>query len=181
MGSLSPSPRTRPTSTEAPSLAARILLRVVLVASLSPALGCDDKPAPHPEPVAAPAPKPRPTVIFETAKGPVPVVVDVADTDAKRTRGLMYVESLERGRGMVFLMPSERIQTFWMKNTLIPLDMIFVDSKMKVVGVVAQAEPRTLVPRSVDLPSRYVVEVKGGYAAEVGITAGVAVRFEHIL
>ena len=129
----------------------------------------------------APAPAPRqPTVVFLTDKGEVPVRVDVARTPSQREQGLMWVEHLEEGRGMIFLMGPERILTFWMKNTYIPLDMIFLDAGKVVVGVVENAEPLTLSPRHVAVPSAYVVEVNGGWTHKVGIKAGVKARFEGV-
>lgn len=121
-----------------------------------------------------------PRVIFATGVGDVPVEVEVAETEDARRKGLMFRESLAPGKGMVFLMGVDKVQTFWMRNTMIPLDMIFVDKSMHVVGVAAQAEPLTETPRFVNAPSRYVVEVPGGWAARVGIATGDPVRFERV-
>lgn len=133
-----------------------------------------------PDAVAVPPPKRVPTVVFITDKGEVPVLVDIAKTPTQREQGLMWVEHMADNRGMVFLMGPERILSFWMKNTYIPLDMIFVNTKMEVVGVVANAEPHTLDPRRVDAPSSYVVEVNAGWAERNGVRAGTKVRFEAI-
>jgi uncharacterized membrane protein (UPF0127 family) len=67
-----------------------------------------------------------------------------------------------------------------MKDTLIPLDMIFIRADMTVAGVVEGAEPLTLGSRSVDAPSRYVVEVNGGWSRAHGVTEGTQVRFEGV-
>lgn len=109
-------------------------------------------------------------------KGPLHVSVRLARTAAEIQRGLMYVDQLPRGKGMLFLMPREEIQYFWMKNTLIPLDMIFINEKMKIVGIVERAEPLTTTTRTVGKPSRYVLELRGGYSAEEGIKVGQSVR-----
>lgn len=124
--------------------------------------------------------EPPARVIFATRTGEVAVEVEVAATDEARRKGLMFRKSLAPGKGMLFLMGVDRVQSFWMRNTVIALDMIFVDRSMRVVGVAAEAEPLTETPRFVAAPSRYVVEVPGGYAARAGIATGDAVRFERV-
>src|SRR5262249_641458 len=69
------------------------------------------------------------------------ITVEIADTGALRTRGLMWRTELPEGTGMLFIFPSEVVQSFWMRNTLIPLDMLFIDKRGRVVGVVQAAEP----------------------------------------
>lgn len=125
-------------------------------------------------------PGPQARVIFVTQTGEVPVEVEVAATNDARRAGLMFRKSLAPGKGMIFLMDTERVQAFWMHNTLIALDMIFVDHDKRVVGIVAQAEPQTDVRRSVEEPSLYVIEVPGGWAARAGIATGDVVRFDHV-
>lgn len=107
-------------------------------------------------------------------------LVEVADTSAKRELGLMYRRDLPSDRGMIFLFPQEVEQTFWMKNTPIPLDMIFIDSERRIVGIVEQAAPFSLEPRSVGRPSQFVLEINGGLSKRYGIKAGDSVRFRHI-
>jgi uncharacterized protein len=119
-----------------------------------------------------------PRVIFEPAgREPAAVTVEIARTPAAIQRGLMYREHLPLDHGMLFIFPDEEIRTFWMKNTLIPLDMIFVSADRTVVGIVERAEPRTTTGRRVDAPSQYVVEVNGGWASAHGVEAGTPVRF----
>ena len=79
---------------------------------------------------------------------------------------------------MIFIFPVESEQSFWMKNTPIPLDMIFINRDRKIVGIVEQATPFSLDPRSVGAPSQYVLEIGGGLAKRNGIEAGDGVRFE---
>jgi uncharacterized membrane protein (UPF0127 family) len=81
---------------------------------------------------------------------------------------------------MLFLFADTAERSFWMKSTLIPLDMVFVDEGGTIVGIVERAEPRTLTPRTVGKPSRYVLEVNGGWAASHGVRAGDRVRFENV-
>jgi uncharacterized membrane protein (UPF0127 family) len=78
---------------------------------------------------------------------------------------------------MLFVFDETENHTFWMRNTLIPLDMIFLGDDRAVVGVIANATPRTDTARTVKKPSRYVVEVGGGEAAAHGIAAGTRTTF----
>ena len=112
------------------------------------------------------------TVVLETPpRAPITLKVEVAGTDAQRQMGLMFRESLGEDEGMLFLFSTERHNSFWMHNTLIPLDMFFVDADWNVVGIVEQATPQTDDPRNVPLMSQYVLEVNGGFAKRHGISA----------
>jgi uncharacterized membrane protein (UPF0127 family) len=106
------------------------------------------------------------------------VNVQIARTPAERARGLMYVQNLPMDDGMIFIFTEDDDHSFWMKNTLIYLDMIFISSDLEVVGVVENAEPLTLGPRGVGKLSRYVLEVNGGWSAAQKVAAGTKVRFE---
>ena len=117
-----------------------------------------------------------PQVVFETRGGAVYVDVEVARAPEELQRGLMYRRELAPGTGMIFLMPNEAPQRFWMKNTYISLDMIFVNGAREVVGIVANTEPLSLETRGVDAPSRFVVEVPGGFAEASGIAVGDRMR-----
>lgn len=124
---------------------------------------------------------PRAKVILVDAFGaPHGVQVEVAHTADTRERGLMWRESLAPGEGMLFLFPSEVVQSFWMRNTLIHLDILFINEAMQVVGIVGNAEPLTRTGRSVGIPSRYVLEVPGGWTRDKGIVTGSRVRFEGV-
>lgn len=142
----------------------------------------DDKGAAVTDPTAEkyPAPKlPEARVLLSDAYGGQHrVEVEVAHTGPSRERGLMWRTSLAEGRGMLFLFPRQEEHSFWMRNTLIPLDMLFIDRDKKVVGIVERAEPKTLVSRAVGAPSQFVLEVPGGYCEKAGIRAGSAVIFE---
>ena len=81
---------------------------------------------------------------------------------------------------MIFLFPQAGEYPFWMKNTLIPLDMIFIAKDLTIAGIVENAEPRTETLREVAAPSLYVLEVNGGYSAAHKLTAGAKVRFDGI-
>jgi uncharacterized membrane protein (UPF0127 family) len=123
----------------------------------------------------------EPTVLLRPEGRPeVSVRVELARTAEERARGLMFREHLDSDAGMLFLYDGEDIRRFWMRNTLIPLDMIFISADLRVAGVVENAEPQTDTPRQVDQPSQYVLEVNGGFAAAHGITAGTPVELRGI-
>jgi uncharacterized membrane protein (UPF0127 family) len=108
------------------------------------------------------------------------VEVEIAATHGARSRGMMWRKSLEDGKGMLFVFPVEESHGFWMQNTLISLDMIFISKDLKVVGIVHSAEPRSLVSRSGPTPSLYVLEVPGGWASRQSIKIGTEAVFEGV-
>ena len=108
------------------------------------------------------------------------VSLEVAATPAERERGLMYRSSLAEGRGMLFVFDEDGNHGFWMKNTLIPLDMLFIARDGTVVGVHANATPLSTANISVGKSSRYVLEVPGGWAARHGIAAGARVELRGV-
>lgn len=126
-------------------------------------------------------PLPKAQVILEDAFGGKHLVeVEVAADEPSRTRGMMWRTSLDPGKGMLFVFGTERVQSFWMRNTLIPLDMLFINAEGVVVGIVHDAAPRTLTSRSVGIPSKYVLEVPGGWAERHGIREGSRVEFRGL-
>jgi uncharacterized membrane protein (UPF0127 family) len=102
----------------------------------------------------------------------VTVRAEVVRTEADRARGLMFRRELAPDAGMLFVMPADDRWKFWMKNTLLPLDMLFADGAGQVLGVVANARPMDESPLGVDAPSRYVLEVNAHFAREHGLGAG---------
>ncbi len=126
-------------------------------------------------------PLPRGKVVLEDAFGARHVVdVEIAATAESRARGLMWRTSLDAGKGMLFVFPVEDHLGFWMKNTLIPLDMIFIGADRRIVGIVKNAEPKTLTSRSVGRPSKYVLEVPGGWSDRIGLKVGAVVQLEGV-
>jgi uncharacterized membrane protein (UPF0127 family) len=128
----------------------------------------------------SPAQAATPTVSIATSKGDATVSVEIVSTAPKIERGLMYREHLPPDGGMLFLMGKEHDWAFYMRNTLIPLDMIFITRDFTVAGIVENAEPKTETLRKVDKPSLYVLEVNGGWAAAHHVTAGAKVRFDGV-
>ena len=121
-----------------------------------------------------------PVAVIRGPGGAVEVSLEVAATPAERERGLMYRTSLADGRGMLFVFDEDRNHSFWMKNTLIPLDMLFIARDGTVVGIHANATPQSTADIAVGMPSRYVLEVPGGWAARHGISAGARVEFRRV-
>jgi uncharacterized membrane protein (UPF0127 family) len=106
------------------------------------------------------------------------VAVEIADTPASREYGLMFRKQLDERAGMIFVFKEQQHLQFWMKNTIISLDMIFADSHGKIVGIVRKAEPFSEATDSVDGDSQYVLEVNGGFCDRHGVKSGDTLRFE---
>lgn len=116
------------------------------------------------------------------------VFVEVVDDDEERVRGLMYRKSLDENRGMLFIFPDEAPRSFWMKNTLIPLDMIFLGSEKNIVSITKNAVPccaSGCACKTVSCPfynsegnSRYVIEVNAGFCEKYDITKNTKVEFK---
>jgi len=104
--------------------------------------------------------------------GTVTFEVEVADDNAERARGLMFVEEMGTFEGMLFVYDAPQRASFWMRNTLIPLDMLFVSPDGTVAKVHANAVPldESSIFGGDDI--RYVLEINGGIAARLGIEAG---------
>lgn len=113
-------------------------------------------------------------VAIQTASGNYSIRAEIAQTPAEQSNGLMYRDSLDENTGMLFVFERVEPVAFWMKNTRIPLDIIFVNASGSIVNIVT-AQPCIEEPceqyRS-DGAVKYVLEVNGGYAARQGIRAG---------
>jgi uncharacterized protein len=120
-----------------------------------------------------------PTVVLPVAGREVTFRVELARTPEEHER-LMYRAHLDADAGMLFLFDRPALLTFWMKNTLIPLDMLFLDGDRKIVGIVENAEPQTLTSRQVSAPAQYVLEIGGGLSARLGIRPGVTAQFHDM-
>jgi hypothetical protein len=103
--------------------------------------------------------------------------VEVADDEAERARGLMFRESLPRFAGMLFVYDRPQEVAFWMKNTLIPLDILFFDETGRLTHVHENAVPGdlTAIPGG-PAPVRFVLEVNGGLAGALGVAPGAELR-----
>lgn len=106
--------------------------------------------------------------------------IDVVDTPEARSRGLMFVEDMPRMTGMLFVYEREQTVSFWMKNTLIPLDMIFADGRGVVQRVHENAVPQDLTGIPGGSNIQYVLEINGGLSEQLGIDAGTQMRHPSI-
>lgn len=98
--------------------------------------------------------------------------VEIAETDEARHKGLMYRDGMEETQGMLFIFPKEEPQGFYMKNTLLPLDIIFVNSKKEVVKIYKNTTPLSEQDLPSVKPAIYVVEVNGGFTDKFSIKEG---------
>lgn len=98
--------------------------------------------------------------------------VEVARTERQRAFGMMYRTSMAVDRGMLFLFSPPQPVSFWMRNTLLPLDMLFIRADGRIANIIESAEPETLDLRQSDGPVAAVLEVRGGLARQLGIAAG---------
>jgi uncharacterized protein len=98
--------------------------------------------------------------------------VEVARTPGEQAQGLMFRERLGANEGMLFPFPSPRPASFWMKNTLIPLDMIFIRSDGSIARIAVNTVPHSLEPVGVSEPVAAVLELRGGRSTELGIGEG---------
>jgi uncharacterized membrane protein (UPF0127 family) len=103
------------------------------------------------------------------ARPPVTLKVKLAESEAQRRYGLMFTPDVPDRHGMLFIFESDAVRRFWMKNTQIPLDMLFFDAAGRLVSLIRSAEPFSLTPRTSTGPARYVLEINGGEAAKLGV------------
>ncbi len=111
-------------------------------------------------------------VTFVDAPQSPQIRVELAESDPTRARGLMYRTALEQDQGMLFVFPDERPRSFWMKNTCIPLDMLFIDRSGTIVGILENVPTLSRASRGVPCPATYVLEVNAGWTREQGVFAG---------
>jgi len=121
--------------------------------------------------------KPQVAIVSADNSPRAAVKVEVAATPDARELGLMYRNQLDDNAGMIFVFPAPETAQFWMKNTMIPLDMLFADSSGKVLGIVANAQPYSEALLGGFPGTLYVLEVNGGYAAKHHIVTGDLMKF----
>lgn len=112
------------------------------------------------------------TVVIDTPRGPARFLAEVAADPAAQEKGLMFRTKLAPDAGMLFDFHAPDFQTFWMKNTVIPLDMIFIRGDGTISSIAANATPYSETPIPSREPVRAVLEIDGGRAAQLGIEAG---------
>lgn len=125
-------------------------------------------------PVAAGAPE---ELVIETAAGSHAFAVEIARTPAERSQGLMFRERLAPDAGMLFLYAEDQPVSMWMKNTLIPLDMLFIARDGRIVKIAERTVPLSQVVIVSDGDVAAVLELNGGTAARLGLRPGDRVRY----
>lgn len=115
---------------------------------------------------------------FHRGGAPISTIeIEIADTDSSRTRGLMQRSSMAENTGMLFVFPTSDYQSFWMANTQISLDMLFVDAESTVVEIHKYTRPLSAENVGGSRLSRFVVEVPAGYTDTHGIVEGDQIRW----
>lgn len=137
----------------------------------APASACPPDPT-------GPLPLGRQFVSFVEAPGAPRISVEQARTEKERERGLMYRTSIASDEGMLFYFDEDSVRTFWMHNTCIPLDMLFVTADGFIAGILEQVPVLNDGERSVPCPVRYVLEVGAGWARAHGVRPGQKLRIE---
>ncbi len=119
---------------------------------------------------------PKSTLTIDSAGVPHKFTVEVATTEKQKEFGLMFRRQMDADHGMIFLWAKPLVLTMWMKNTILPLDMLFLDGSGKITHVVANAKPESTDIISSIYPVNAVIELNGGTAQKLGITMGDSVE-----
>lgn len=115
-------------------------------------------------------------LVLQTDIGEIPITVELADTPETRRRGLMFRTKMPRDEGMLFDFQETREVAFWMRNTFIPLDMIFIDERGTIKHIHHNAIPQDPTSIPSKYPVRFVLEINGGLAKQYGLKPGDQVR-----
>ena len=118
-------------------------------------------------------------ILSQNGKKKALFLVELAKTKEERERGLMFRKELPERRSMFFIFNQEGPRWFWMKNTLIPLDIIFINQDQKIVGTVTRATPESKKLLG-GWKSKFVLEVNGGLAEKYGIKEGDKIEFRNL-
>lgn len=103
--------------------------------------------------------------------------IELAETDYETQTGLMYRESMEENEGMLFIFPEESVHSFYMKNTTLPLDIIFIDNDLKIASFQKNTIPLNETGLSSQVPIQYVLEVNSGLADQWNLALGDSISF----
>lgn len=132
-----------------------------------------------PKPETSQSSKETMVAFFINSKGEkIQVFLEIADSQEERAKGLMFRKNMPADHGMIFIFEEEGDHQFYMKNTFIPLDMIFVNSQKIIVGIVENTHPLTLDTIGIQAPSKYVIEMNAFFSSKHGIKVGDAVYWD---
>ena len=164
----------------------RLLLLMACIGATLGGCGCENEP----RSTAVAEPKPAlgrtvPLSQYDRAKitvGGHKIDVFIADEQAERTEGLMFVKAgeLKRNEGMIFVFSTTEKLSFWMENTLIPLDIAFLDDAGKIINI-REMEPFDRSPQPSEAPARYAVEMNQGWFKENGVNKGAKFDLSAVL
>lgn len=120
------------------------------------------------------------TVDFITQNNKViSIDVELAKTEEEQSLGLMFRESMDNNQGMLFVFPNQDFRSFWMKNTVIPLDMLFVTDSLQIATIHANTIPFAEKSYPSSRPVKYVIEVNAGYCEQNSIKVGDRVKLNY--
>lgn len=108
---------------------------------------------------------------------PIQLDIEIADHEAERMRGLMDRFSLPENAGMLFVFQDEEPRSFWMKNTFISLDIMYINSNKEIVSIQKYTQPQTITSIPSEKPAKYVLEVNAGFSDKLGIKPGDKIEF----
>ncbi len=108
----------------------------------------------------------------------LPLEVALADDNDERAAGLMYIRSMDENQGMLFVFEDEQPRSFWMANTPLALDMLFVNESYEIVTIHRNTQPFSQRNFTSEIPAKYVIEVNGGYTIRHDIQEGMSVRIQ---
>ena len=124
-----------------------------------------------------------PRAVFTTPQGVRHVDLELAVTEAARARGMMFRSRMEEGQGMLFVFPDDDRPSFWMKNTYLSLDILFLSRKGRIVDLFEKVPPCGVEPCPLytpEAPVRYALELPAGFAAGHGVRKGDRVSLENL-
>lgn len=119
-------------------------------------------------------------IVIKTQNSEYIFNVEVAETALERSRGLMYREQLKQNEGMLFIYPEKQIIKMWMKNTFIPLDMIFIDENGKIIKIIKMTSPKDLTPIGPEVKLKSVLEINGGLTSYLNINIGDKIIYPYL-
>jgi len=108
------------------------------------------------------------------------IEIEIADDDAERRIGMMFREEMEEGQGMFFIFPVQEVRSFWMRNTYVSLDMIFVNRDNEIVTIQKNTAPLTQNSYFSTQPAVYVIEVNAGFADRHGVGVGDGISWKRL-
>ena len=162
-------------------LAIAVLLAFLLISIYTPKRNRPNHK--EPTPLANPSPSFRKdgdlTIYLSQKNSEIKLDVEVVKNDEERMRGLMYRHYLPDSAGMLFIFPIEELRSFWMKDTFISLDIIYINSKKEIISIQKYTQPKSTYSIPSEKPARYVLEVNAGFSDKYGISTGDKIEFSN--